>query len=98
MIVDLNPKEPLEHSSKSYQRVPTLCGCACERAPAPSAPTDTVSCRDKSAALSVPSHQKYTRFWPKPGSPQPWGLEEAGVGGGLQGGVLYLLDKGGQLW
>lgn len=78
--MDLNSKEPLELPSIAYQCVPVMCGCSCERVPAWLAPTNTVSCCDKSVALFVPSHQKYTHSGPQPNSSGEWG--KACKGGG----------------
>lgn len=90
--MDLNFKEPLELSSIAYACVPVMCGCSCQRVPAWLAPTNTISCCDKSVALFVPSHQKYTHSGPQPGSPTALGSGE-----GMQGGVLQPLEKGGHL-
>lgn len=73
-----------DHGSERHRAVRTLkhiapvCAvwCSCERVPAQIAPTNAVSCRDKSVALCVPSHQKYVHFWPRarlPNSPEGWG-------------------------
>lgn len=63
-MVDLNSKEAWELSSVS--RCARACVVAHARVcPCRELPATPFSCRDKSAASSVPSHQKYTRFWPR---------------------------------
>lgn len=78
--VDLNSKEPFELSSVSG----CAHGCVGVRASerlCRELPATPFSCRDKSAVSSVPSHQKYTCFWPRamlsnsPGG-GGWGAEE----------------------
>lgn len=63
-MVDLNSKEAWELSSVS--RCARACvGAHARVCPCRELPATPFSCRDKSAASSVPSHQKYTRFWPR---------------------------------
>lgn len=95
--VDLNSKELFELSSVSG----CAHGCVGVRASerlCRELPATPFSCRDKSAVSSVPSHQKYTRFWPRamlsnsPGGggdgerrrrPARWGPTLLGRGGHL---------------
>lgn len=88
--VDLNSKEPFELSSVSG----CAHGCVGVRASerlCRELPATPFSCRDKSAVSSVPSHQKYTRFWPRAMlSNSPGGGGMGSGGGGLQGGALHF--------
>lgn len=95
--VDLNSKEPFELSSVSGCAHGCVGVRAIERL-CRELPATPFSCLDKSAVSSVPSHQKYTSFWPRamlsnsPGGDGEWRRRPARWGPTLLGRVGHLVS------